>query len=336
MTAAERDARRPRSGGDSSGGGEPTRPEVDLRRSPDPATLIASLAREGGAPSDPVTTSHLEPPHPEQPHLEQPHLEQPHAESARVEQPRVEQPHVETPAPEPEPGQAEHREEMPPPPPGQRAAAGRARDAVPYPDRPDRPPIALVGIGVGIGLAVLAVIGLVAAGMRGLGNGSDTSALPSGSPSPISVSQISVTASSTQESEGGITYSAENTLDGKPETAWNSDGRKDGKGPGMTLTYGFGDPVQLTGITVLNGYQKTITSSGKTQDLYELNSRVGLVRLVTDTATFTWELADDQAPQTLTKAFGPTSSVRLEVLSVYPGSKYLDLALSEISFTAVG
>ena len=60
------------------------------------------------------------------------------------------------------------------------------------------------------------------------------------------------------------------------------------------------------------------------------------MRVVTDTVATTWELADGPAPQTLTRAFGRTSSVRLEVLSVYPGSKYLDLAVSEVSFGARG
>jgi hypothetical protein len=58
------------------------------------------------------------------------------------------------------------------------------------------------------------------------------------------------------------------------------------------------------------------------------------VRVVTDTGSSTWTLADTHAPQTLHRDLGRTRSVRFEVLSVYPSEKYRDLALSEVSFTA--
>ncbi len=298
--------------------GEPPRRgpagEVDLRPADnlgapdDAATLIASLARDPGAaaPARPATPPRTPPP-----------------------PPPGQPPSAPPPGPPPTPAAGNPAQDRPAP---------WLPDARPYPVEPEREPLTLVAIGAGIGLGLLILAGLITLGLRTFGGqdpGSATSA-STATPTPIAQSGISVTASSTQESEGGITYSAENTLDGRPETAWNSDGRKDGKGPGMTLTYGFGDPVDLYSITVLNGYQKSVTSSGKNQDLYALNSRIRLMRVVTDTATFTWELADDPTAQTLTSAFGRTSSVRFEVLSVYPGEKYLDLGLSEVSFTARG
>ncbi len=102
------------------------------------------------------------------------------------------------------------------------------------------------------------------------------------------------------------------------------------------LTYRFAEPVDLYTLTVLNGYQKTIQSNGKTSDLFTLNSRLRGVRVTTDSGSWTWELTDTRTPQTLARAFGRTSSVRIEMLSVHPGSKYLDLALSEVSFAARG
>ncbi len=209
--------------------------------------------------------------------------------------------------------------------------------AKPYPEPgAERSPLILVGAGVGLGLLLL-VLGLLAMNLRGGEDDPQTAQAPTGTPSTVSAGTISATASSTQDPEGGITYSAENTLDGRPETAWNSDGRADGKGPGMVLTYRFADPVDLTTVTVLNGYQKATQSAGKPAvDLFTQNGRVHTVRVTTDTGSWTWDLADDKAPQTLTKAFGRTSSVRLEVVSVYPGTKYLDLAVSEVSFGAIG
>ncbi|MFZ0159945.1 MAG: hypothetical protein WAL50_13015, partial [Kineosporiaceae bacterium] len=211
-----------------------------------------------------------------------------------------------------------------------------AADALPYPaPGSERSPLILIGAGVGLGL-VLLVLGVLGLRLLGGRDHAGTATAATATPSTVSAGIISATASSTQDPEGGITYSAENTLDGRPETAWNSDGRADGKGPGMVLTYRFADPVDLTTVTVLNGYQKTTQSAGKPGvDLFTQNGRVRTVRVTTDAGSWTWDLADVKAPQTLTKAFGRTSSVRLEVVSVYPGTKYLDLAVSEVSFGAI-
>lgn len=206
-------------------------------------------------------------------------------------------------------------------------------DARPYPPTAERSPLVLIGAGVGVGVLLL-ILGALVTGL--FGDRGDEAAAPTGTPVAIPAASITASASSTQEAEGGVTYTAQNTLDGRAETAWNSDGRADGKGPGMVLIYRFSDPVDLTTLTVLNGYQKTVQSNGKTSDLFTLNSRFRSLRVTTDAGSWTWDLPDDRTPQTLTRAFGKTSNVRLEVLSVYPGSKYLDLALSEVSFAARG
>ncbi len=58
--------------------------------------------------------------------------------------------------------------------------------------------------------------------------------------------------------------------------------------------------------------------------------------MVTDAGSVDWTLRDDRAPQTLTRAFGRTRSVRLQVVSTYPSTRYDDLAVSEVRFTARG
>jgi hypothetical protein len=144
---------------------------------------------------------------------------------------------------------------------------------------------------------------------------------------------VRASASTTQRPDGSISYAAANTLDGRAATAWNSDGQ----GAGATLTYTFAAPVDLTSITVLNGYQKVRTDSdGKTVDLFALNQRVKALRVVTDAGSADWTLRDDRAPQSLARAFGRTRTVRLEVLATYPSRKYKDLAVSEVRFTAKG
>lgn len=186
----------------------------------------------------------------------------------------------------------------------------------------------------GVVLALAGVFLVSVVGVRALSR-EDVAAAPTPVVAAVAADGIRATASSTQTPEDGITYDAANTLDGNPATAWNSNGKKDGRGPGMTVTYTFSDPVDLRSITVLNGYQKVRTgSSGKTVDLFQLNARVHRVRVVTDTGQWTWDLADSRDPQTLGREFGRTGTVRLQVVSVYRSDRYLDLALSEVSFTA--
>jgi hypothetical protein len=186
------------------------------------------------------------------------------------------------------------------------------------------------------GAAALVVVGGAAvAGLRS-GTGDDASGRASASTATsdvttVDAADIRARASSTQQPDSGVTYGAANTLDGRPETAWNSDG----KGAGATLTYTFATPVDLRSLTVLNGYQKVLRgSSGAKVDLYPLNQRARAVTVVTDAGRATWTLRDDRAPQTFTHDFGRTSTVTLEVTAVYPSQKYRDLAISDVSFAA--
>jgi hypothetical protein len=191
---------------------------------------------------------------------------------------------------------------------------------------------------LGSAAAVVLVTVAAVAGLRSGSDGDDRTA-PARSAGAaaaavvVPATSVRATASSTQRPDGSISYAPANTLDGRAATAWNSDGQ----GTGATLTYRFAAPVDLTSITVLNGYQKVRTGSdGKTVDLFSLNQRVKALRAVTDAGTVAWTLRDDRAPQTLARAFGRTRTVRLEVLSTYPSRRYTDLAVSEVRFTAKG
>jgi hypothetical protein len=180
-------------------------------------------------------------------------------------------------------------------------------------------------------VAAAAVAGL-RSGSRDGGDGSPASATGAIAETvPVDPATVRASASSTQDPDSGVTYAASNTLDGRPQTAWNSDGR----GVGVSLTYTFAEPVDLRSLTVRNGYQKVLhTSRGATVDLFALNERVRTLTVVTDAGRVTWNLRDDRTPQTLTRDFGPTRMVRLEVSAVYPSAKYHDLALSDVTFAA--
>jgi hypothetical protein len=142
----------------------------------------------------------------------------------------------------------------------------------------------------------------------------------------VSASDISVTASSWLETEGEVTYVAENTTDGDARTAWN-DG-VGGDGVGESLTYTFGSSVNLHAISVLNGYDK--------DDLWIKNSRIGTLRIRTDQHPdgFIVELEDTRDFQSIKRNFGRTRRVVLTVEEVVSGDGPFapDVALSEIEF----
>ncbi len=221
-----------------------------------------------------------------------------------------------------------------PAPPEPRAAVprGRATGGRVRPTGGRRPPVAALAAAG----AVVLVAGAAVAGLRSDGD-RDERATPASSAAPAAAAvrvparAVRASASTTQRPDGAISYAPANTLDGRAGTAWNSRGQ----GAGAWLSYTFGAPVDLTSITVLNGYQKTRPGKdGGVVDLFALNERVRAVRVVTDGGSVEWTLRDDRAPQTLTRAFGTTRTVRLQVLSTYPSAKYDDLAVSEVRFTA--
>jgi hypothetical protein len=217
---------------------------------------------------------------------------------------------------------------VPPMDPVSRAWPGT--DAAPAPRRPAPKAVAAA-------VAALALVaGAAALGLRATGHDEPAPAAGGTAPVaavvPVAEADVHASASSTQHPDSGITYTASNTLDGRPETAWNSDGR----GAGVTLVYTFARPVDLRSITVLNGYQKVRAGSSGPVDLYPLNARVRAFTVVTDAGSASWTLRDDRTPQTLTHAFGRTRTVRLRVEAVYPSRKYQDLAVSEVRFAAAG
>jgi hypothetical protein len=188
----------------------------------------------------------------------------------------------------------------------------------------------LVTVG-GVALAIVLV--LAGAGLLVSRLHDDRTASGGGAPAAaVDLTTVRGSASSVQRPDGGISYDVANTLDGNPNTAWNSDGAKDGRGPGIALTYQFAGPVDLRSITIRNGYQKVRAKDGV--DLWPLNERVRQLEVITDTGTWTWPLSDTKDPQTLQQHFGRTRTVRLKIVQIYPSQKYKDVAISEIAFMA--
>ncbi len=195
---------------------------------------------------------------------------------------------------------------------------------------------------------VLIIVGVVFATTRGGGKG-PAQAGGNGSPTvepsqtdttsetatteppgkPVKVDRTTMTAEATSElapnTRLGRTYDIENVLDGDAQTAWNSDGAKVGDGVGQVLTFRFADKTHLVRLDFINGYARTAS-------LFRENGRVRGVAITTDAGTFETELADRSTVQSLSQDFGETDSVSIRVTSVYPGSKYPDLAVTEVGF----
>jgi hypothetical protein len=146
-------------------------------------------------------------------------------------------------------------------------------------------------------------------------------------PTRVDPGSIQAQASSELPPEGGLTYGIGNTLDGDTKTAWNSNGAEVGNGVGQVLSYRFADRVRLRRIELVNGYAKS-------DRVFQQNGRINAVAVTTDAGTFEVSLDDSTQPQTVEQDFGVTKGVSLRVLSVYEGSKYRDLGLTEIAFLA--
>jgi hypothetical protein len=191
---------------------------------------------------------------------------------------------------------------------------------------------------------LLIIVGVVFAATRGGdkppaagGSGSPTGGTttePSGTqttepanPTKIDPGTIDAEASSELPPTQGLTYGIGNTLDDNPSTAWNSNGEEVGTGAGQVLTYRFPDKVHLVRIDLVNGYAKSDKS-------FSQNGRIKAVAITTDAGTFEVTLADSKDPQNVQQDFGVTDSVSLRVISVYKGTAYPDLGLTEIAFQA--
>ncbi|GAB2681787.1 zinc finger Ran-binding domain-containing protein [Thalassiella azotivora] len=217
----------------------------------------------------------------------------------------------------------------------------RGQDAPPPPPPPPPPrrrsmtPV-LVGVTVLVLVAAAAAFAVVTLfGGDGGGPGQED---PPGTAAPVPRERIvRAEASSIQQPDGDVTYGPELTLDGNPATAWNHDGNVDADPPGIPpegvrLRYTFDGPLHVTALQVLNGYVKTGPTG---EDLFAANHRVAGARISGDSGSVEVTFADTRDPQVVDADLGPTSTVTIEVLSVYQGARYDDVAISEMGFLAL-
>lgn len=178
-----------------------------------------------------------------------------------------------------------------------------------------------------VAAAAVAVVALIAAFAFAVSRRSGAPPAGPGAPAPaalvrIDPAGIKASASSTIPQSR---FRIQNTLDGDPQTVWNSDGERLKSNIGVTLTFRFAQTVNLARITVINGSARNGTN-------FVQNQRIAQLRIRTDAGEATWQLEDAVEPQSVSLKPAPTSVVIFVVEKVYQSTRWPDLALTEVSF----
>lgn len=132
--------------------------------------------------------------------------------------------------------------------------------------------------------------------------------------------------------QGTSTYEPENMNDGNKNTAW-VEGKRD---------YGIGEKIivqfsAIDGLTDIPFDQIFITNGyAKSPSIWEDNSRVKLIKVYHNgNPKFIIKLEDTIYPQWVswdeTFNISESDKVELEILEVYPGNKFKDTAISDLS-----
>lgn len=116
-------------------------------------------------------------------------------------------------------------------------------------------------------------------------------------------------------------YDVSHLFDSQPDMAWSTDG-KITDGIGQKIKFKFETNQSIKGLMIWNGYQRSSTH-------FTANSRVKSISI----NGVELEVKDKQGYQTVTfdKSIEGVEIV-LEIKSVYPGSKYRDMLISELRF----
>ena len=143
-----------------------------------------------------------------------------------------------------------------------------------------------------------------------------------------------VTSDAYLKGSGNTSYKPENIHDFDLFTAWVPDTTKGVVGKKINFHFKPLSP-RVNEFTIYNGYIKNY-------DLFKANSRVKKFKLYINNKPYAvLELADTTASQTF--SIPPTRSIvknkdlilTFEIMEVYKGEKYLDVAVSEINFSGL-
>lgn len=145
------------------------------------------------------------------------------------------------------------------------------------------------------------------------------------SPTYTVFSSMKATATSISPQEGSVTHGPELAIDGKADTAWNTN--LSGVNESITIT--SGSAATVSGLRIINGYNK-IANSG--EDLYWANARAATILIEYEGGSFEYTLSDSKGVyQDITFNTPVTTSwVKITIKSEYLGNNYEDCCISEI------
>lgn len=179
--------------------------------------------------------------------------------------------------------------------------------------------------GIVIVVAVVLVVGLVfytknRSGSNGSLNKSSTTTISS-NPTIASVKASSSTTSTTSS-----TYTPDMMIDGDTATAWNV--RKPYNGLGATATFTLKQRSKVKACKIMNGYDKS-------QLIYYRNNRIKSCTFTFDDGSETVTLKDlyNQYQTVTFSKTHTTKTVKIKINTIYHGTRYIDCAVSEISFS---
>ena len=150
------------------------------------------------------------------------------------------------------------------------------------------------------------------------------------------MTDLETSATSVLPKANGVTYDAENISDDNLLTAWVPNTAKGVIGSKGTISLTMAGEQTINTLSIFNGYLKT-------SPIWNANARVKQLRPYIDgkpTALLNLLNRQEEQISTFTPALTPKAgkpiSFTLEILSIYPGSKYKDVAITEIAFNGEG
>ena len=152
----------------------------------------------------------------------------------------------------------------------------------------------------------------------------DTQPQEGGKSVPFQKSCIESVTASSSLSEYDMTHSPDRLIDEDISTAWVEG--VNGQGIGENVTFQFDDEYTISGLKINAGYQKS-------DSLYEKNSRPAELKIsFSDGSSQTYTLQDiNDGQEIVLEQPVMTDSISITIETVYPGRKYQDTAITEIS-----
>ncbi|MBL8601714.1 MAG: serine/threonine protein kinase [Myxococcales bacterium] len=138
---------------------------------------------------------------------------------------------------------------------------------------------------------------------------------------------VSASSASSYIGNGREQFAPQKAFDGDLATAWNES--EPGHGVGSWIEARFATAVRLERVTLSAGFDAVSNRHG---DLFYANAHIKRLRLRLDGGVaIERDVGEHQRSLTLSGLNVTTRSLRVEVLDVWPGTRWADLSISEIS-----